>query len=317
MAPILTITLNPALDLSTSAEAVRPGPKLRCAPPVREPGGGGVNVARAIRELGGEALALVALGGPTGAALGALLEAAGVPAQVFPVPDDTRLSLAVTDRATGGQFRFVLPGPVWTEAMAAALRGQAAAAAPPGGWAVLSGSQPPGVPEDLPRALAADLAARGVRLLVDTSGPALAALARGGATGIEVLRLDEAEAEWLAGRPLPDRAASLAFAAELVGRGAARMAVLARGAEGSVLAAEGLALAARPPAVPVVSKVGAGDSFAAAFVLALARGRGPAAALAEGTAAAAAAVTTAATELCRRADVERLLPQVLLETLAH
>ncbi len=313
MAQILTITLNPALDISTSAEAVVPGPKLRCAAPVREPGGGGVNVARAIRELGGDCVALVALGGPTGTALRALLDAAGVPVAAFAVPGDTRLGIAVTDRGTGGQYRFTLPGPDWTEAMAADLRALAARLVHGGDWAVLSGSQPPGVPEDFPLTLAADLARAGARLVVDTSGPPLRRLAAAGETGIAVLRIDEAEAEDLAGRPLPDRAASLAFAAELVARGTARAVVLARGAEGSVLAAPGAALAAAPPKVPVVSKVGAGDSFAGAFVLALAQGRGPRAALAEGTAAAAAAVMTAATELCRRGDVERLLPEVRVE----
>lgn len=312
MHPILTVTLNPALDLSTEAEGIRPGPKLRCAAPVTEPGGGGVNVARVIARLGAPVRAIVALGGPTGATLAALLAAEGVAVEAVEVPGDTRLGLAVTDRLTGAQWRFVLPGPAWTAAEAAALRGRIALAAPAGAIVVLSGSQPPGVPDDFAPALAADLEGRGARLVVDTSGAALRRLAAG-PSAVAVLRLDEAEAEELAGRPLPDRAASLAFAADLVLRGVARMVVLARGAEGSVLAGPGLRLSAVPPVVPVASKVGAGDSFTAAFVLALARGEGPGAALARGTAAAAAAVMTPSSELARAVDIARLLPLVRLE----
>ena len=83
MPNILTITLNPALDMSTSVDAVRPEDKLRCSAPVLDPGGGGTNVARAIRRLGGDATAFVALAGFRGQQLAALLEAEGVPALPF------------------------------------------------------------------------------------------------------------------------------------------------------------------------------------------------------------------------------------------
>ena len=116
MIPILTLTLNPALDLATSAEAVRADTKLRCAPPRIDPGGGGINVARAVRQLGGDAFALVAAGGPTGAQLQALLAAEGVLTGLLAAPGDTRISLSVADEATGAQYRFMLPGPEWHEA---------------------------------------------------------------------------------------------------------------------------------------------------------------------------------------------------------
>jgi 6-phosphofructokinase 2 len=74
---ILTVTLNPALDLETRTAALVPGHKLRCAPPRVDPGGGGINVARAIHVLGGEARAAVAVGGPVGAGLVDRMTAAG------------------------------------------------------------------------------------------------------------------------------------------------------------------------------------------------------------------------------------------------
>jgi 6-phosphofructokinase 2 len=99
------------------------------------------------------------------------------------------------------------------------------------------------------------------------------------------------------------------FAAGLVARGVAETVIIARGADGSVLADGKQRLFARAAKVEVVSTIGAGDSFVAGYVLSRARGAGAAEALALATAAASSAVTTPATELCRPADVARLLPQ--------
>ncbi|MBK5928789.1 PfkB family carbohydrate kinase, partial [Rhodobaculum claviforme] len=132
-----------------------------------------------------------------------------------------------------------------------------------------------------------------------------------------VLRMDDAEAEGVAGRTLPAPADTADFAAALVARGVARTVVIARGADGNVLVRDGLRLHCRPPRVEVLSKVGAGDSFMGAFTLEIAGGadgesaQGPdwAQALRRGTAAAAAAVMTPGTELCSRADTDRLAPE--------
>jgi 6-phosphofructokinase 2 len=304
--PILTVTLNPALDLSATVDRVVPGPKLRLSQPVAEPGGGGINVARVVRRLGGQVRAFAVLGGPTGARLAALLAAEGIAVIAHPAAGDTRQSLAVTEDA-GAQFRFVLPGPLAPEA--AALAAAVAAAAPPGALVVLSGSQPPDLPAGFPARLAAALPGR--RLVVDTSGAALAATVAGAgaaAPGIAVLRMDGAEAEAAAGRALPGVADTAAFCAALVARGVAGMVLAGRGAEGNVLATAAGRWLAVPPVVPVVSTTGAGDSFAGGLVLALARGAAPEAALLAGTAAAAAAVTTPGTALCRADDVARLTP---------
>lgn len=312
--PVVTITLNPALDLSAQVARVEAGPKLRTGPVTAEPGGGGINVARVVAALGGRAVALACLGGATGARLAGLLQGVpGLTLRALPGAGETRESLSVTEAATGRQFRFVLPGPDFDPTAAPALVAAIAAATSPGAVVVLSGSQPPGLPDDLPQRLARALP-QGARLIVDTSGPALDRLlaAPDPAAAPAVLRLDEAEAAARAGAPLPDAPAARAFAAELVARGVAGAVVVARGAEGSVLVVQGSgsgqAWSCTPPPMTVVSKVGAGDSFVAAFALARARGQDWPAALALGTAAAAAAVTTPGTELCRAADVARLAP---------
>ncbi|RMD94506.1 MAG: 1-phosphofructokinase family hexose kinase [Alphaproteobacteria bacterium] len=312
---ILTITLNPAEDFATSAPGIRPDEKLRCAEPHVDPGGGGINVARAVRMLGGQATALIAIGGARGARVLQLLALEGVPTVAFQGPGETRLSFSVTDAATGAQYRFVMPGPAWEEEDVARGLVSIDQAIGDGTLVVLSGSQPPGVAKEFPSILAEHVRGRGARLIVDTSGPALMHLARAPHETVFCLRMDSAEAESLAGRRLPDRADSAAFASELVARGVAKNVIVARGADGSVLAnAEGRWHAIAPP-VTVVSKVGAGDSFVGAFSLWFARGESVQEALRAGVAAAAAAVASEATRLCERSLTEALLQQVELTAL--
>lgn len=305
---ILTVTLNPTIDLSTSVATVVAGPKLRCSVPEIDPGGGGTNVSRAIALLGGASRAMVAVGGPTGQRLLTLLNTQGIATVALHGPGETRQSLAVTDRATGAQYRFVLPGPEWHPTDVAHALASVTGAVREGGLVVLSGSQPPGVPEEFPARLAARLQGR-ARLIVDTSGAPLRAVARGAGAAPWCLRMDEVEAAELAGYPLSTVVESAGFAEELVARGVAEVVILARGADGAVLATREGRVHARSAKVEVVSKVGAGDSFVGAFTLAVARGEPVEMAVRHGNAAASAAVMTEATRLCRREDVERLLPE--------
>lgn len=305
--PILTLTLNPALDMATDVTEIIPGQKLRCSDPLLDPGGGGLNVSRAIRALGGDSLALVAIGGLTGDRLAGLIREAGVTFLSILGPGETRLSLTVTEETTGKQYRFMLPGPVWGAAERARVFTLLRATARPGGLSVISGSQPPGVPTDFPAQLAESMP--GSRVVLDTSGKPLAAAVRNPIPGLEVLRMDGEEAESLTGHALHDRKDTADFAQALARKGVARKVIVARGAEGNILATADRRLFAPAPKVRVRSTVGAGDSFVAALVLAIARGQTDEEALAMGSAAAAAAVTTDATQLCRPEDVMRLRPE--------
>lgn len=307
---ILTITLNPALDMSTSVDNVRLDEKLRCDAPALDPGGGGINVARAIRQIGGQAEAFVALAGFRGQQLSALLEQEQVRLRVFQMEGETRLSFAVTDRSNDSQLRFVMPGPLWTPAWITRLREQLVEAAQPGMHLVLSGSQPSGFPPSFPTDLVQLARKKGALVVLDTSGPALFSLQEEQAAAPDILRLDAKESEALAGRLLPSIREAAQFATALVTQGTAKCVVLARGAHGSVLATEGQALHAATPMVQVQSKIGAGDSFVGAFTLARARNEGWKDALIWGVAAASAAVMTPATELCHLEDIQRLRPEV-------
>ncbi len=308
--PVVTLTLNPALDMSSDVAALIPDQKLRCSEPLLDPGGGGLNVSRAIFSMGGESLALVALGGLTGDRLAGLIRTEGVPFLALTAPGETRQSLTVTEASTGRQYRFMLPGPVWTEPDQERVFTLLRASARPGAFGVISGSQPPGVPLDFPARLAR--AMPGLNVVLDTSGPALVEAVAHPIPGLAILRMDGDEAEILAGAQLVSRSDSADFAESLVKRGVARMVIVARGADGSVLVDGERRIFAKAAKVKVKSTVGAGDSFVAGLVLSLARGESPEAALAIGTAAASAAVMTDATQLCKMADVLRLLPECVI-----
>lgn len=309
MRDILTVTLNPALDLATDVARIVPDMKLRCSPAQLDPGGGGINVSRAIAILGGRSRTFVVLGGHNGDHMAKLMTEAGLDLIVHPARGETRSSLSVMDKTTGEQFRFMLPGPEWSELDVAAVTASVSHAARPGGLAVVSGSIPPGVPLSIPVDLGRSMAARGVDVVVDTSGEALRIAGAATDKLIHVLRMNHNEANDLAGRTLRDLTDSADFAQSLVARGAARIVIVARDHEGSVLATDGLRLHAPAANVVVKSKVGAGDTFVGAFMLGLANGDDLATALTRGVAGASAAVMTDATRLCRREDAERLMAE--------
>lgn len=303
---ITTLTLNPTIDLASEAETVHPIRKIRTTGERQDPGGGGVNVARVVRELGGETLAILLSGGVTGHFLQELLEEGGVPCQAIPIEGRTRISHTVLERSTGKEYRFVAEGPTVSEPeWQAALE---AAGTVESGWLVASGSLPPGVPADFYARLLRKTAEKGLHCVLDTSGDALRlALEQG---GVEMVKPSLGEFERLLGRSLPDHAAQEAAAMELVRAGRARMVAVTLGANGALLATASGTL--RLPALPVTVRgaVGAGDSFVAAMTLALAHGRPPEDAFAWGVAAGAAAVSNAGTAHPTRAEVEALRKQV-------
>jgi len=306
--PIVTLTLNPALDVSTSVDEVIAEQKLRCASPRFDPGGGGINVSRVIARLGGKSLAFAALAGASGAHIKQLLVAEGVDLYAIEAPNITRESLTVTEGGTGKQFRFVMPGPTWTEPRIAAAINALLLVVPKGALLVVSGSQPPGFPADFVLSLTKALQGK-AEVLVDTSGAPLREVTKDDGTNLRLLRIDGLEADELAGHHLKSSEESAAFAASLVARGVAQTAIIARGAEGSVMATKHGQWLCKAADVPVISKVGAGDSFMGAFVLAMAQGADDERALASGVAASSAAVMTEATELCRATDAFALIAE--------
>lgn len=313
MRSIVTLTMNPALDVSTAVPYVLPDQKLRCEAPRYEPGGGGINVARVVRRLGGDALACFPVAGPAGDRLRGLLDGEGVRQTAVPVRGWTRENVNVLEQVSGRQFRFVMPGPALGEDEWPRFLEWLEGLQPRPDFVVASGSLPPGVPTDFYARLATLVRRIGSRLVLDTSGEPLAQAV---AEGVYLLKPSLREFRTLAHSPGDDDTELAAIAAAAVReRHWCEVLVLSLGAGGAlwVDAQERERLAA--PAVPVKSTVGAGDSMVAAIVVMLASGRPVREAVRFGVAAGAAAVMNPGTELCQRADVERLVAQVLTSSL--
>lgn len=310
--PIATLTMNPSLDIATTTERVVPTHKLRCEAARRDPGGGGINVARVVHILGGQATAVYPAGGTTGSALQNLLDQAGIAHQrVIPIRDVTRESFTIDEAATGGQFRFVLPGPELTREEVQRCLDELGALEPRPAFVVASGSLPPGVPDDFYARVARLTRELGARLIVDTSG---AALRHAGREGVFLLKPNLRELQGLVGAKVQSGREQEEAARTLIEEGRAEVVVLSLGADGALLVSRGATQRFAAIEVPKRSAVGAGDSMVAAIVLGLARGSGLPDAVRFGMAAGAAALMTPGTELCRREDVERLYAQALSGT---
>lgn len=309
---VFTLTLNPAVDISTAAPEIVPLHKLRCAPEIRTPGGGGINVARALRHLGTDANAIFAAGGSAGECLRQLLAKEGVPATSLPIDGETRENFAVLETSTDRQFRFVLAGPVLTAREIAACIAAALASAEPGDFLVVSGSLPLGAPSDTYRAAARRAQEAGVRLILDCPG---ATLRQSLGSGIELIKPSFSEFVDLTGVSPLDRPNALRAIADLIAAGHTRAVALSLGEQGAWYVTKDLALAAVPPRVSIRSTIGAGDSFVAGLVAAFANERRPEEALRWAVAAGTAALLAPGVELCRFADVETLLAAVAISPL--
>jgi 6-phosphofructokinase 2 len=302
MHPIATLTMNPALDLSTTTERVGPLHKLRCGPPRFDPGGGGINVARVVKVLGGEATAVYPAGGPYGAALHASLDALGLAQRVVPIAGTTRESFTVTETSTGDQYRFVLPGPTLSDMEQRLCLEAVARLEPRPSYLVVSGGFTPGTAEDVLCAEIGKLAERiGARLILDIS----MAMRHAPMRGTYLMKPSIHELSVMLGCPIENLPETIAAARSLVADGRTEVVVVSLGAEGALLVTESLAEVFPALEVPIKSAVGAGDSMVGAIVFALEKGWGLIEAVRYGVAAGTATITTPGTELCYAGDVER------------
>lgn len=308
MPALITLTLNPALDLATTTDHVAPTHKLRCGPVQRFAGGGGINVARVLHRLGADVCAWALAGGAAGTQVRQLLAAEGVPTLLQPISGDTRENFSVVETTTSQEFRFVLPGPTLQASEWQACLDALATHTPPPRWLIASGSLPPGTPDDFYAQLARAASGRGVRVAVDTSGPPLAAALQ---AGVALVKPSLRELRDVMQKPLEHAADWCTAAQSLVHSGAADIVALSVGEQGAVLATREGVWQAPALNVPATSgTTGAGDCFLATLVWALDRGDAPAEALRWGVAAGAAALLHPGTTLARADDVRRLVRSV-------
>ncbi|MGA0555318.1 1-phosphofructokinase family hexose kinase [Larkinella sp. VNQ87] len=311
---IITLTLNPAVDVSTTVDRLMPEHKLRCAAPRYDAGGGGINVSKALRRLGGSSLCLFPSGGAMGALLEQLLAERQIEYRTLPMSGWTRQSFVVTETSSHQQFRFGLPGPTWTEAEGESILAELRSQAGPVEYVVVSGSLPPGLPTDFCARIARIVKDLGARLVLDTSGEPLKQAVNEGVfllkpnvgelaalVGVDKLELDEVDDAALT---ILEKGGCEVMAISLGPAGA--LLVTKEAAESKTATRRGI-LHVSAPTVKKQSTVGAGDSMVGGMVYALQQGWSYEDMLRLGVACGTAATMNPGTELFHKDDVERLL----------
>ena len=264
---IVTLTPNPAIDLSLGVERFDFSERVYVESESEAPAGKGINAARVLTSYGADALAIAAVGGSSGRRFAELLQADGLPAELVPVRGETRRNLALTDRS-GATLKLDQPGHPPSESELRKIEEALERCLPEMDWLILSGSAAPGTPPGFFRGLVERARSAGARVLVDTSGPALAEAIEAGPS---VAKPNRSEAEWLMGRPIATASDAARAGREIRKRGAARV-LLSLGETGAVGSSEEGEFLAMAPLRATGCPVGAGDVMAATCAWALHRG---------------------------------------------
>ena len=305
MEPIVTLTLNPSIDVQWELDRMEPERKLRASAPLNFPGGGGINVARVLKVLGGIAIAVFTCGWSTGYLLRELVDQHGLLTRVVPIDGRTRVSATAFERSTGQEYRITPPGPTLTEAeweacLSAVFDFETR-------HIVATGSLPPGVPDDFYARIARRAKTLGRRVILDTSDEALRIALD---EGVYLVKPNARELRELFGAAVATRADLEEMARNLVVCGRAEVVTVSLGADGAFLCSADATSRLPTPKVNVRSAVGAGDSFVGGMTTGLAHELPIATAFALAVAAGTATVLTTGSEMCRREDIERLYLQM-------
>ena len=259
MADVVTLTMNPSIDLSVSVERVLPFHKLRCAEGRRDPGGGGINVARVMKRLGADVTAIYPAGANARPIVAPADRRGGISQhRRCRSAGETREDFTVLERSTGAQYRFVLPGPhVAEREWRVCLDGLAALAL---AHALYRRQREPAARRSR-RLLRPRRAARETgleaRIIIDSSGPALRAAIE---AGVYLIKPSLNEFRELTGGdgPLDAEADWIAACRRLVDRGQVEVVALTLGERGALLVTRDQMLRAQALAIKPVSIVGAG-----------------------------------------------------------
>lgn len=298
---IVTLTLNPALDKSTSTERLIPEQKLRCENMQIDPGGGGINVSKGIKKLGGESTAVFPAGGQNGDRLQELLRDRQIEFSAQEVPEETRENISITENTSNIQYRFTLVGPGLSVEAADACLQRVSDLKPD--YLVVSGSLPPGLPSDYYQKVAVFSKKIGAQLILDTSGVALHAAAE---EGVFMLKPNLGELSALAGVKQLEINQVDDAALEIIGKNMCQVVVVSMGPQGALLVTKDGFEHIPAPMVLKKSTVGAGDSMVAGMVWALSEKKTYREMAQLGVACGSAATMNLGTQLFKREDAWRL-----------
>jgi 6-phosphofructokinase 2 len=309
LAPIVTLTLNPSVDVSYDIERLVEDQKVHARAYRYDPGGNGINVARALGRLGVPAHACFVAAGEVGELLERLVAKDIAHPHCLHVAGETRINVTLEQAEPRAQYEIIGVGPQVPASILARITHELIELAG-AGYVVLTGSVPPGVPAEIYATLARELRQRGARVVLDMSG---AALARALDAAPFMIKPNRHELEELVGRALPTLDAVREQACALQARGVAQVCV-SLGAEGALLVEAGQVHHGLAPTVEVKSTVGAGDSMLAGLVAAFARGATPAQALRLGLACGSGTAAQPGTELFDASRLDALARQARIDT---
>ncbi len=311
---IATVTLNPSLDLTLTVDRLVVDDVIRMRGMRKDPGGKGINVSRVVNTLGGATIAYGFIGGHEGGALSVLLAEEGILTSFVAIDGDTRINVIVSERESGTQTRINAEGPRVKVEDLDKLRerlwkmGGVYCAAR---FMVFAGSIPPGLPRTTYRDLIEDAQERGIKAVLDADGDALK---QGVKAKPFMVKPNTYELERLVGRELKGAGENEVIqAAKEVHELGVEVVAVTRGKGRAVLVTNNKIYMGTPPTIRLVNSVGSGDSFIAAFLLALLHGEGFEEAFRWGLAAGAATAMTPGTELLRVEDFNRLLHEAVVE----
>lgn len=295
--------MNPAVDKSTTVEKLIPEKKLRCTDLLIEAGGGGINVSKAIKKLGGESLALFPSGGANGKQLEQILFKENIQCKTIPVDAETRESFTATELAANAQYRFVMPGCSLTTEEIELCFSSVSNLKPFPSIVVASGSLPPGVPDIFFAKLASLVKQKGARFIVDTSGKPLQLAAR---EGVYLLKPNLSELCSLVGKEYLQLNEVDKAAKQVIKKGHCEVVVVSMGPAGAMLVTKDLHEKIPAPTVKKLSTEGAGDSMVGGMVWMLEQGKSLSEMVRFGVACGTAATMNTGTQLFKKEDVFKL-----------
>jgi 6-phosphofructokinase 2 len=287
---IVTLTINPAVDIFVNVPHVEPVRKMRCSAPKRDPGGGGINVARVAHRLGSNVAAIYPTGGAIGKLLQRLVEREGIDSVVTPSHVETRENFTAYEESSGEQFRFVLPGSALHRAEWEACLDTLATLPEKPKFVVASGSIPPGVPGDFYAHVARIAKKLGAKMVLDTSGRSLAPALD---EGVSLIKPNQNELSEFVGKRLDRERDYIAASRELIKAGRAEAVALTLGEDGALLVNGDREALVDAPLVEPVDTTGAGDCFNGVLAAAWWQGLPLEVALRRAVTAAALSVTVA------------------------
>ena len=299
---IITLTFSPCIDKSTTVPSLVPEKKLRCTEPKLDPGGGGLNVARAIKKLGGEATAIYPSGGYTGKYLNHLVEKEDIPTIIIETDQETRENIIVFDVSGNKQYRFGFPGTPLSERdlneCMLAIKDLDSLE-----YIVVSGSLPPGVSSSVYKLLSDIATKSNAKLVVDAPGEYLNEVVR---AGVYMIKPNIGELAGMVNKERIEFEEIPSIARDIISKNNCEIIVVSLGKNGAMLFTKDESYAVQAPVVERLSTVGAGDSMVAGIVYSLSSGLSLFQALQYGVASGTAATLRPGTELCDKEHADEL-----------